>query len=131
MKTAIVVLLVLSVMPYVMAGISNYLRKQQLGTLDNKHPRQQSSELTGVGARAVAAQQNCWEALGLYSAALLAVLLSGVQPVHLTEAALVVLVFRVLHAIFYLADSDKLRSLSFAVAAAPSFYLFYQALTNS
>jgi uncharacterized MAPEG superfamily protein len=128
MKTAIIVLFCLSLMPYLLAFISAYYRHQQLGKVDNQNPREQYTKLQGPGARAVAAQQNCWEALIFYSAALLAVVASNLEVKYLAQAALIVLVGRVLHAIFYLTNLDKLRSLSFLIAIAPSLYLFYVVL---
>lgn len=128
MQTAIFVLLCLCLMPYLMACISGYYRQKQLGRVDNQKPREQYTQLHGVGARAVAAQQNSWEALAVYSAALLAVVASGVVVEHLALAAMIVLVARLLHAVFYLTNLDKLRTMSFAVAIAPCFYLFFMAL---
>lgn len=131
MNAAIIVLLLLCIFPFVMAGVAGIYRRKQLGNYDNKNPRGQYAELTGVGARAVAAQQNCWEALAIYSAALLAVFASGVQPTYLAMAAMVVLVCRFLYCIFYLANIDLLRSLLFGVSVLPSFYWFYVAITQS
>lgn len=128
MKTAIIVLLCLCAMPYVFAVISHYYRKKQLGKFDNQNPREQITHLQGAGARAVAAQQNSWEALAIYSAALLAVVASGLDVKYLAEAAIIVLIGRLLHGIFYLTNLDKLRSLAFLVAVAPCFYLFYVVL---
>lgn len=125
MKTAIVVLLCLCLMPYLFASVGHYFRKKQLGKIDNQKPREQYTQLTGAGARAVAAQQNAWEALAIYSAALLAVVASGLDVKYLAEAAMIVLIARLLHGVFYLANLDKLRSLAFLVAVAPCFYLFY------
>lgn len=130
MKTAIVVLICLCVMPYVMAVVSGYFRQKQLGKLDNQNPRAQYTQLHGMGARAVAAQQNSWEALAIYSASLLAVVASGVQVEHLAAIAIIVLIARLLHGIFYLANLDKLRTLSFTVATAACFYLFYQVIAS-
>ncbi|MEN0036877.1 MAG: MAPEG family protein [Cellvibrio sp.] len=128
MKTAIIVLLCLCLMPYLLACVSGYYRQKQLGKVDNQNPRLQYTQLEGIGARAVAAQQNSWEALLIYSAALLAVVASGVIVEHLALAALIVLLARLLHALFYLTNLDKLRTLSFAIALAPCFYLFYMAI---
>jgi uncharacterized MAPEG superfamily protein len=125
MKTAIIVLLCLCVLPYIFAVISHYYRQKQLGKVDNQYPREQYTHLKGAGARAVAAQQNAWEALAIYSAALLAVVASGLDVKYLTEAALIVLIGRLLHGVFYLTNLDKLRSLAFVIAVAPCFYLFY------
>jgi uncharacterized MAPEG superfamily protein len=129
MKTAIIVLFFLCAIPYVFAVISHYCRKKQFGKFDNQYPREQSAHLQGIGARAVAAQQNSWEALAVYSAALLAVVASGLDVKYLAEAAIIVLVGRILHGIFYLLNLDKLRSLVFIVAIAPCFYLFYVVIT--
>jgi len=123
MRTALVVLIILCFLPYVMAGISGYYRRKQLGAVDNKKPREQYTQLQGPGARAVAAQQNAWEALILYSAAILSVAASRVELDSLATAAIIVLVARVLHGFFYLADLDKLRSLSFLVAFISCFYI--------
>lgn len=125
MKTAIIVLLCLCVMPYVFAVVTHYYRQKQLGKVDNQHPREQYTHLQGPGARAVAAQQNSWEALAIYSAALLAVVASGIEVKYLAEVAIIVLIGRILHGVFYLANLDKLRSLAFLIAAIPCFYLFY------
>lgn len=51
MKTALIVLLLLSLLPYAFAWISGFYRRQQLGTIDNKNPRQQYTQLSGPGAR--------------------------------------------------------------------------------
>lgn len=123
MRTAIIVLACLCVLPYLMAFVSGYYRRKQLGKVDNKNPREQYTHLSGPGARAVAAQQNAWEALIIYSAALLAVAASRVEVTYLAEAAIVVLVARVVHAFFYLANLDKLRTLSFLVAIVSCFYI--------
>jgi uncharacterized MAPEG superfamily protein len=130
MRTAIVVLVCLCTLPYIMALISGYYRQKQLGKYDNKKPREQYAQLQGPGARAVAAQQNAWEALIIYSAALLAVAASRVEITYLAEAALIVLVARLLHGVFYLANLDKFRSLAFLVAIIPCFYLFFAVLTT-
>lgn len=128
MKTAIIVLLCLCAMPYIFAVISHYYRKQQLGKVDNQYPREQYAHLQGPGARAVAAQQNSWEALAIYSAALLAVVASGLDVKYLGEAAIIVLIGRLLHGVFYLTNLDKLRTLAFVIAVTPCFYLFYVVL---
>jgi uncharacterized MAPEG superfamily protein len=130
MKIAIIVLLCLCLLPYAMACVSGYYRKKQLGKVDNTKPREQYLQLEGVGARAVAAQQNAWEALIIYSASLLAVAATRVDVMYLAEAAVIVLIARVLHGFFYLANFDKLRTLSFLVAIIPCFYLFFAVIST-
>ena len=131
MKIAIIVLIAMALFPYMMAWVSGFYRVKELGKIDNKNPRQQYTQLTGVGARAVAAQQNCWEALAFYSAALLAVSASGVSVDYLAETALVVLVCRTLYCICYLANLDKFRSLLFGLGTIPYGYWFYVVIANS
>lgn len=126
MKTAVIVLLCLCIMPYIFSVISHYYQQKQLGKIDNRNPREQYAQLQGPGARAVAAQQNSWEALAVYGAALLA---SGLDVKYLAEAAIIVLIGRLLHGVFYLTNLDKLRSLTFIIAVAPCFYLFYVVIT--
>lgn len=131
MKVAIIVLAGLCLLPNIMAWVSGYFRRQQLGIIDNKSPRQQYTQLIGPGARAVAAQQNSWEALGLYSAALLAVGISGVEIIYLAETALAVLVCRILYSFCYLFNLDIFRSLLFSLGLLPLLYWFYMAITGS
>lgn len=130
MRVAIIVLVCLCILPYVLACISAYYRRKQLGVIDNEKPREQYTQLEGPGARAVAAQQNAWEALIIYSAALLAVVAARVDVPTIALAAIIVLIARVLHGFFYLANLDKLRTLSFLVATVACFYLFFVALAN-
>ena len=56
-------LIVSILIPQVLSGVRDYFRKQQLGFVDNHHPRAQYPALTGAGARTHAAEQNAWEAL--------------------------------------------------------------------
>lgn len=130
MRVAIIVLVFLCILPYVFTCISAYYRRKQLGTINNENPRAQYTQLEGPGARAVAAQQNAWEALIIYSAALLAVVAARVDVPAIGLAAIIVLVARILHGFFYLANLDKLRTLSFLVAIVACFYLFFVALAN-
>lgn len=128
MNTPIVVLLVLSVLPIVWSWVSGYCRQKQFGAIDNKHPREQNAQLTGAGARAVAAQQNAWEALAVYAAALLAVTIADVPVESYATLALVVLACRIAHGVFYIANWDILRSLAFLPAFGICIYMFILAL---
>jgi uncharacterized MAPEG superfamily protein len=129
MNTVIGSLLVLCILPLACAWIAGYHRQQQLGSVDNKEPRVQSMKLTGAGARAVAAQANSWEALALFSAAALAVFISGVDLQTITRQALVFVALRIVYIAVYLGNQDKLRSLIFLVCFGICMYLFYVALT--
>ena len=129
MNTIIVSLLILSVLPLVCAWTAGYYRQKQLGRVDNKEPRLQSLQLTGFGARAVAAQSNTWEALGVYSAAILATFISGVDLQSIFTPVVVFVALRIAYIPAYIADMDKLRSLIFLVGFGICMYLFYLSLT--
>lgn len=130
MRIAIIVLVCLCLLPYIMTLISGYYRKKQLGIIDNQNPRGQYTHLEGPGARAVAAQQNAWEALIIYSSALLAITITNTEVRMLAFIATIILVARVFHGFFYIANFDKLRTFSFLVAIISCFYLFFLVLLN-
>jgi len=117
------------VLPIMLSWVSAYARMKQFGTIDNNHPRQQQAELEGVGARAVAAQSNAWEALMLYTATCVIVVAAGLDLASLEMFACIFLGARVLHGVFYIANLGILRSLSFLAAAGSCFYMIYLAAT--
>lgn len=124
MTTALWCLFITAMIPSLLAFTGGYLRHKELGKADNKNPRQQYAQATGVVSRAFAAQQNAWEALILLAAALLAASIAGVPQADLATVAIVFVVARVLHAVFYLADKDVLRSLAYLVALVSIIYIF-------
>lgn len=130
MGIAIIVLACLCLLPYIMALISGYYRKKQLGVIDNQNPRDQYTHLKGPGARAVAAQQNAWEALIIYSSALLAITITNTEVRMLAFIATIILIARVFHGFFYIANFDKLRTIAFLVAIVACFYLFFMVFAN-
>lgn len=128
MKLPIITLLVLTLLPMVWAWTSGYFRHTQLGQVDNKNPRQQNLLLTGAGQRAISAQANAWEALIVYGAALLAVSVTGVAVEKYAALTGLLLLLRVAHGVFYIANLDILRSLSFVGAYGICIYMFVLAL---
>ena len=129
MNTVICSLLILCILPLVCAWTAGFYRQKQLGSVDNKEPRLQSLQLTGAGARAVAAQGNTWEALAVYSAAILAVFVSGLELQSITTLAIVFVALRVVYIPVYISNLDKLRSLIFLAGFGICMYLFYLALS--
>ena len=127
MTTPFSCLLIAVFIPYVLSGIGSYFKVKQFGALDNNQPRVQAAALKGVGARIQAAQQNAWEALAVFSAAVLVAHVSGADPGASATAAMVFIAARILHAIFYAADLAPLRSLSFFVAIGACLRLFWLA----
>ncbi|MFT6592409.1 MAG: putative MAPEG superfamily protein [Zhongshania sp.] len=109
------------------AWVCGYFRGKQFGNVDNKHPRAQYAQLEGAGARAYAAQQNAWEALPVFTAAVVIAHLAGVDPAKSAIAAEVFITARILYPIFYIANKDMLRSLVFIVGLGACIALFVMA----
>ncbi|MBW2233407.1 MAG: MAPEG family protein, partial [Deltaproteobacteria bacterium] len=89
MTTPFWCVLILLLIPYILASLGGAFRVRQLGTLDNKHPRQQAAELEGMGARAYAAQQNAWEALPGFGLAVVIAHIAGADPAASATTAVV------------------------------------------
>lgn len=129
MNTVITSLLILSVLPLACAWTAAYFKHKQLGHVDNKDPRGQSAQLTGAGARAVAAQANTWEALAVFSAAVLAIFIAGIPMDEIASLAMIFTGLRLLYIPAYLADQDAVRSLIYIGGFGICMYLFYLALS--
>ena len=113
--------------PVPLAMLGGYYRGKTFGQADNKNPRAQVARLEGIGARTYAAQANAWEAAIVFTAAVLVSHLAGVSAESATPWTLAFVVFRILHAIFYIMDIDKARSGAFLAAIACMIALFVKA----
>jgi uncharacterized MAPEG superfamily protein len=116
-------------MPYVLSGVGVAHKRRQFGTVDNNNPRAQSAQLTGAGARALAAQQNAWEALAVFTASLAAAFFAEVEPEALAVPALIFVGARIAHAACYLSDLASARSGSFFVGTVACLWIFGMALS--
>ncbi|MAT92112.1 MAG: hypothetical protein CME59_05890 [Halioglobus sp.] len=130
MNAVIIALFILCILPLACAWTSGFYRHKQLGSVDNKEPRAQAAQLSGAGARAVAAQANSWEALGLFSAAVLAVFISGVPLDTIANLALAYSVLRIVYIPLYVGNLDAPRSLVFLAGFGICMYMFYLALSH-
>jgi uncharacterized MAPEG superfamily protein len=115
MTTPFWCLFVASVIPFVLGFVSHYFRYKQFGSIDNKYPRLQQAQLEGAGARAQAAEENAFEALPVFAAAVFVAHLAGANAGTAATLSLIFVAARVLHAIAYLANIDALRTLVFVV----------------
>lgn len=113
-----------AVLPYVWSTGSLVARGKELGVVDNKRPREQLTKLKGWGARANAAHQNAWEALAVFTPAVLVAHVAQADATWSARLAIGWVAFRVLHGIVYLADLDKLRTAAFSGALACAAGLF-------
>ena len=127
MALALYILFFLTVFPVVLAGVAVSCRLRQFGTIDNNNPRAQQGQLEGIGARAMAAQQNAWEAAILFVVTLFVAYSAGLPLTSLDLPALLYLAFRLGHAVCYLADWATLRSIVYCGGFFTCVYIVYLA----
>lgn len=107
-STAYWCVLIAAVLPY----IWSYVAKANGSKFDNRNPRDWLAKQENPrSAHANAAQLNAFEAFAPFAAAVLMAQLAGVDGRQAGLLAIVFVVFRVLHGVFYLIDRDRLRSL--------------------
>ncbi|MCG8416700.1 MAG: MAPEG family protein [Proteobacteria bacterium] len=114
-KTPIICLLIVTVLPYVWTAFQAYGRMREFGSLDNRYPRLQQARLTGLGARALGAHNNSFEALMVFAPAVILAMWTGADQTWVARLSVVYVVARLCHGIAYLTDQDKLRTAFFAV----------------
>lgn len=124
MTTPFWCLFIAAVLPYVLTSTAGYFRVRQFGTLDNKHPRVQKMQLEGVGARVVAAEQNAFEILPVFAAAVLVSHLAGADAARAAQLSEAFILTRILHPILYAANQDMLRSVVFLAGLGCCIALF-------
>lgn len=129
MTTPFWCLLIIVIIPYLLAGLGGYFRIKQTGRLDNNYPRVQLAALEGTGARIWAAQQNAWEAVVVFASSVFVAHLAGAAAETSATLAIVFVICRIIHAIFYIANLATLRSLVFIISLGCCLGLFYLAVT--
>lgn len=77
-----------------------------------QNPRAFNETLTGWHRRAHLAQLNAFETFPGFAAAVLVAHITQVPQIQIDIVALVFILFRILHASFYITDKPNLRSLS-------------------
>ncbi|AIC18877.1 putative membrane protein [Pseudomonas chlororaphis subsp. aureofaciens] len=84
---------------------------KEQGGYDNHLPRQQQAQLTGFGARALAAHQNSFEAFMLFAVGVLMAHTTQTQGWLVDGLAIVFVITRVIYLLCYWADLAWQRSL--------------------
>ncbi len=105
----IYLILAACLLPYVFTLIAK--KTAGFSTKDNQNPRAFLEKSTGLASRANAAQQNSFESLPLFIAAILMAEYMVVQQEVVMTFGVAYLVFRVLYGICYLANWATLRSI--------------------
>jgi uncharacterized MAPEG superfamily protein len=124
MTLSLACLPVACLLPFVWSLATIPARNQLPGGLDNRAPRLQQAQLTGLGARALGAHQNAWEALPVFVAAVLTAHVTGADPSITGPLSVAWVVARLAHGAAYLADVHAARSLSFMGGLACAMALF-------
>lgn len=88
------------------------------GRYDNRHPRTQQSRLEGLGARAKAAHENCFEAICFFAPTVLLVLALDEHTVHTVGLCVAFVVLRLVYLVCYWCDWHVVRSLVWVAAMA-------------
>ncbi|ATI03080.1 MULTISPECIES: MAPEG family protein [Cycloclasticus] len=130
MLTVVICLTCIAFMPYLASSIGGYYRISQTGKYDLVNPRVQAATLVGAGARSQYLHANCWEALGLFSAAVLAVFITNAINETVTMLCISFVVIRGVYFIAYLTNMATLRFSAFGLGFACCAGLFYTAITS-
>lgn len=117
----IYLILIACLLPYVFTCLAKVLGgfKQQ----DNANPRQFLEKTTGIAARANAIQQNSFESLPLFIAAILMAEYMVIDQTIIMTLGIAYLVLRVCYAICYLANWATLRSVIWTLSLCCPIYL--------
>lgn len=115
-------------LPYVWAGASVPFRFKQFGNADLARPRVQGDQLADGGHGAWGAQFNAWEALGVFTVANVIAFMGGVDPEgNWAMAAMIWVVMRLFHGVFYIANIPPLRIFCFVGGLVSSLWIISMA----
>ena len=105
----IYLILIACLLPYVFTIIAK--KAAGFKARDNQNPREFFVNITGLAARAHAVQQNSFESLPLFIAAILMAEYMVVQQTVIMTFGMAYIVFRIMYGICYLANWATLRSI--------------------
>ena len=120
-------LIIDALLPYLAKGPVAYAMAK-LGGYDNNHPRSQQAKLTGFGARALAAHQNAFESLILFTGAILLAISTHHTGETIQYLAVTYLIARIAYNILYLVNMGTVRSLTWFVSIGCSFAIMVLSL---
>lgn len=127
MAAMLICLLMTMLMP-MLAKAPVAVAMNRLDGYDNRYPRDQQAKLEGFGARALAAHQNCFEALTYFTPAAVAVMALGAIDNTAIWLSVLFVVCRVFYVIMYWMDLDKLRSIFWIIGFGCSIALVVRLL---
>jgi len=127
MTTLIICLFIAAILP-IIAKIPVAISMHKLGRYNNNHPRAQQTELTGFGARALAAHQNAFESLIVFAPAVLLAIATKNTGLVIEQLAITHVIARVLYNIAYLMDIATIRSLIWAIGIISALAIIFLCL---
>jgi uncharacterized MAPEG superfamily protein len=126
--TILIICLFIALLLPILAKAPVAFAMSKLGGYNNNHPREQQQKLTGFGARALAAHQNAFESLILFTPAIILAIATNNTEMSVCMLAIIHVVSRVLYNLFYLVDWHLLRSIVWAVATLASYAIVAQCI---
>ena len=128
MYTLILCLFIACLLPYISKIPTAIAMSKQPKGYDNNYPRAQQAVLTGFGARAVAAHQNSFESLIIFSTAVLTALATMHVTYNIQLLAIIYILSRVVYHLLYLLNWATLRSSIWAVGLIASLSIIWLCL---
>jgi uncharacterized MAPEG superfamily protein len=116
-----------TLLPY-LAKAPVAIAMNKLGGYDNNHPRAQQTQLTGFGARALAAHQNAFESLIIFIPAVLLAIATNTITDSITVLAITHVIARIAYNILYLLNIGLIRSIVWGIATVSSFTIIWQCI---
>jgi|TARA_B100000767_G_scaffold162849_1_gene152817 uncharacterized MAPEG superfamily protein len=126
--TILIICLFIALLLPILAKAPVAFAMSKLGGYNNNHPREQQQKLTGFGARALAAHQNAFESLILFTPAIILAIATNNTEMSVCMLAIIHVVSRVLYNLFYLVDWHLLRSIVWAIATLASYAIVAQCI---
>lgn len=127
--SVILAMVVACLLPVFLAWIAKALGGYKMS--NNNHPREFLASLTGAAARANAAQQNSYETLPVFLAAVVVALLFFVPLSIVAKLAWLYVILRVIYGLAYIGNWATFRSIIWALSMACPLLLFYLAVRLS
>lgn len=128
-SSVVLAMMVASLLPLVFAILAKLF--SGFKSKDNANPREFLGKQTGAAARANAAQQNSYETLPIFLAAVIVALLFFVPLSVVTQLAWLYVILRIIYGLAYIANWATFRSIIWSLSLACPLMLFYLAIRLS
>ena len=115
---------------YIWAFGSLPFRLKQFREVDFRNPRRQAGNLVDAGSSVVGTQFNAWEALSIFGVANLIAFMLGLDAIgYWSIAAMVWVVARFFHGVFYIVNIPVLRIVCFYTGFGMTLWIVFMAAT--